>query len=337
MAAVTTSGSGAGKAARKKMSLVKMARRSEFPLRAAPTPKGQTPLPPNVGAGYDTAWARKFPARVVRRMFRDTIGKTVVSYYAKPTIKGLDRLGDLKGAALFASNHQSHADTAVMITSIPEPWCNRLIVGAAADYFFGNQVTSTLSALLVGAIPIDRASVNRRTIDMAVNLMRSGWSMVIYPEGGRSADGWGQEFRPGAAYLARQAGVPVVPVHIRGTFDILRKGRIWPRRSRSVINFGRPISFAGEDNNRRFTRKMQQAVESLADETTSGNWFEARKRSHSDATPSTNGPDAPAWRRRWALTERNTRSVKGDGSNGSGTGDNSTGSTGDSASQWPYV
>ncbi len=319
----------AGKSAHKKMSLVKMARRSEFPLRSAPTPKGQTPLAANVGAGYDTTWARKFPARVVRRMFRDTIGKAVVRYYAKPTIKGLDRLGDLKGPALFASNHQSHADTAVMITSIPEPWCNRLIVGAAADYFFGNQVTSTLSALLVGAIPIERASVNRRTIDMAVNLLRSGWSMVIYPEGGRSADGWGQEFRPGAAYLARQAGVPVVPVHIRGTFDILRKGRIWPQRARSVINFGRPISFASEDNNRRFTRKMQQAVESLADETTSGNWFEARKRSHSDDTPSTGGPDAPIWRRRWALTERST----GDGSGGGG----GARPTDDSASQWPYV
>ena len=341
---------------RKKMSLVRMAKRAEFPLRSAPAPKGQTPLAPNVGANYDTEWARRFPARVTRRMFRDTVGKAVVRYYAKPTIKGLDRLQDLNGAALFASNHQSHADTAVMITSIPEPWCNRLIVGAAADYFFSNQITSTLSALLVGAIPIERASINRRTIDLAVDLLRSGWSMVIYPEGGRSADGWGNEFRPGAAYLARQAGVPVVPVHIRGTFDIMRKGRVWPHRARSVINFGRPLSFASEDNNRRFTRKMQQAVESLADETTSGNWFAARKRSHSNATPSTAGPDAATWRRRWALTDLTNKSIGGKnaggknaggnsaggdsagGSAGGNTGDSAGGSnTGDSRKQWPYV
>ncbi len=305
------------------MSLVKMTRRAEFPLRSAPTPKGQKALPANVGANYDTAWSRRFPARVVRRVFRDTIGKALVRYYATPTIKGLDRLQGLNGPALFVSNHQSHADTAVMITSIPEPWCNRLIVGAAADYFFSNRVTSMMSALFVGAIPIERASINRQTIDMAVKLLRGGWSMVIYPEGGRSADGWGHEFRPGAAYLARQAGVPVVPVHIRGTFDIMRKGRVWPRRARSVINFGRPLYFASEDNNRRFTRKMQQAVEVLADETSSGNWFAARKRSHSDESPSTAGPEAATWRRRWALNEIT---------------DKSTGTTGrDPKQQWPYI
>lgn len=300
------------------MSLVRMAQRTEFPLRSAPTPTGQTPLHSGYGADYDTAWARKFPSRVARRITRDTIGKAIVRYYAQPTVRGLDRLGDLQGSALFAANHQSHADTAVMITSIPEPWCNRLVVGAAADYFFSNRVTSILSALVVGAIPIERASINRRTIDMAVNLLRSGWSMVIYPEGGRSADGWGQEFRPGAAYLARQAGVPVVPVHIRGTFDILRKGRVWPHRARSVINFGRPLDFASEDNNRRFTRKMQQAVENLADETTSGNWFTARRRAHSDTTPAVSGPDGAPWRRRWALTGKNPNA-------------------GDAKRQWPYA
>ena len=105
---------------------------------------------------------------------------------------------------------------------MPAPWRHKAFVAAAADYFFGNRTTGALSALFIGAIPIERTSINRNTIDKAVTLLRSGWSMVIYPEGGRSPDGWGQEFRPGAAFLAKQAGVPVVPVLIRGTFDILR-------------------------------------------------------------------------------------------------------------------
>ncbi|HCB36700.1 MAG TPA: hypothetical protein DEP66_00370, partial [Acidimicrobiaceae bacterium] len=297
---------------RRKMSLVRMTRRAEFPLRAAPTPKGQTPPAPNVGANYDTAWARRFPARVARRVARDMVAGPVVRYYARPAVRGVDRLRELDGSALFVANHQSHADTAVLVTSIPEPWCNRLIVGAAADYFFGNRVTSALSALLVGAIPIERSSVNRSSIDTAVGLLRTGWSMVIYPEGGRSRDGWGQDFRPGAAYLARQAGVPVVPVHIRGTLDILRKGRMWPRRARSVVNFGRPLTFADDDNNRRFTRRMQQAVEALADETTTGNWFAARRRAHAGATPDLGGPDAAPWRRRWALSAEPGRQADAD-------------------------
>lgn len=287
----------------KMASVTRIVRAAEFPLRSGETPKGEIALPANVGSNYDTDWARRFPARVARRVFRETAGRAMVRYYARPTIKGVDRLSELSGPAVFAANHQSHADTAVMITAIPEPWCNRLVVGAAADYFFGNRFSSTVSALFVGAIPIERTSVNRRNIDKAVSLLRSGWSLVIYPEGGRSRDGWGQQFRPGAAFLAKQAGVPVVPVHIRGTFDILRKGRAWPKRSRSVINFGRPLDFADDDNNRRFTRRLQAAVEGLADETATGNWFAARRRLHSAQSPGLSGPSGAPWRRRWTLTE----------------------------------
>ncbi len=315
---------GAKRSQRKRASVTRVMRTTEFPLRAAPTPRGQTPLPANVGANYDTDWARRFPARVARRAARDTVVQTMVRYYAQPTVKGVDRLSELEGPAVFAANHQSHADTAVIATSIPEPWRNRLIVGAASDYFFGNRVTSAISALFVGAIPIERTALNRRTIDKAVTLLRSGWSLVIYPEGGRSRDGWGQQFRPGAAFLAKQAGVPVVPVHIRGTFDILRKGRAWPRRSRSVINFGRPLSFDEGENNRRFTKRLQAAVEGLADETATGNWFAARRRLHSADSPGLEGPTASAWRRRWALTEPAST-------------DGSSDISGASKRRWPYV
>ncbi len=282
---------------------MRFVRGAEFPLRAAATPRGQPPRAIKVGSDYDTDWARRFPARVARRAARDTIARALVRYYAQPTIKGVDRLSELDGPAVFAANHQSHADTAVILTSIPEPWCNRLVVGAAADYFFGNRVSSTISALFVGAIPIERTAPNRRTIAKAVSLLRNGWSLVIYPEGGRSRDGWGQQFRPGAAFLAKQAGVPVVPVHIRGTFNILRKGRAWPRRARSVVNFGRPLSFNEAESSRSFTHRLQAAVEALADETATGNWFAARRRLYSANSPGLGGPQASAWRRRWALTE----------------------------------
>ena len=198
-----------------KASISRVVRKVEFPLKAAETPEGEVPLPSNTGGNYETDWARRYASRLTRRIALSTIGKGVISYYANPTIRGLDRLHDLDGPAIFAANHQSHADTLLMLTSMPPPWKHKAFVGAAADYFFGNRTTAAISALFIGAIPIERTSINRNTIEKAVDLLRNGWSMVIYPEGGRSPDGWGQEFRPGAAFLAKQAGVPVVPVHIR--------------------------------------------------------------------------------------------------------------------------
>ncbi len=140
------------------------------------------------------------------------------------------------------ANHHSHLDTPLLLSSIPEPWRNKMFVGAAADYFFGSPLTSALSALAIGAIPIERSKVSRRGADQAADLIDDGWSLTLFPEGGRSPDGWGQEFRGGAAYLALRCDVPVVPVHIAGTGKILGKGMKYPKPAHTRLTFGHPMA-----------------------------------------------------------------------------------------------
>jgi 1-acyl-sn-glycerol-3-phosphate acyltransferase len=183
---------------------------------------------------------------------------------------------------------------------VPEPWRHRLFVAAAADYFFRTPVTSVLSALVIGAIPIERSRVSRRSADRAADLIDDGWSMLIFPEGGRSPDGWGQPFRAGAAYLALRCEVPVVPVHIEGTGRILRKGKTLPTPSTVGVTFGPPLRPAEDDDARRFAAKIERAVAELADEATT-DWWSARRRAHAGTTPGLTGPEAASWRRAWAL------------------------------------
>ena len=162
---------------------------------------------------------------------------------ARPSAPGIDRLAGLTdGPVIFAPNHHSHLDTPTMLTSIPEPWRYKVFVAAAADYFFKTHVTSAASALALGAIPMDRSKVSRRTADQAADLIEQGWSMLIFPEGGRSPDGWGQPFRGGAAYLSNRCDVPVVPVHLEGTGKILRKGAKRPTPSHVRVTFGTPLA-----------------------------------------------------------------------------------------------
>ena len=125
---------------------------------------------------------------------------------------------------IFAANHHSHVDAGCCCRRSPSRSATRSFVGAAADYFFRTRVSSALAALALNAIPIERTKVTRRSADQAAELIDDGWSMVIFPEGGRSPDGWGQPFRGGAAYLAIRCGVPVVPVHLEGTGRILPQG-----------------------------------------------------------------------------------------------------------------
>lgn len=285
--------------------------RLPFPWSAPPTPRGVEPLPrpPRTGADYDTDWARRPLARVVRAAVVEAVARPAVAVLARPDRRGLDRLDRLAadgGPVIFAANHHSHLDTPLLITSIPEPWRHRLFVGAAADYFFRTRATSALSALALGAVPIERTKVARRSADRAAALIEEGWSMLIFPEGGRSPDGWGQPFRGGAAYLALRCGVPVVPVHIDGTGRILRKGQKLPRPATTRVTFGAPLVPEEGTDSRRFAARIEQAVAQLADEVTT-DWWSARRRAHAGTTPPLSGPDAPAWRRAWALGDPDRR------------------------------
>jgi 1-acyl-sn-glycerol-3-phosphate acyltransferase len=280
-------------------------RRLPFPLRA-PTlpdtverPKAKSTL----GADYQTGWARRYPARVARVLLLQGIVKPVLQALASPTINGLDRLEDLDGPAIFAANHHSHLDTPLVLSSVPEPWRHHMFIVAAADYFFGNRVTAPLSALVIGAIPMERNKVGRKSADDAAELLGDGWSMLIFPEGGRSPDGWGQPFRGGAAYLALRCGVPVVPIHVEGTGRILRKGRSVPTPSPTTITFGRPLRPVEGEDSRRFAARIETEVAALADEDAT-DWWQARRRAHAGASPSLQGPELGAWRRTWALGER---------------------------------
>ena len=178
----------------------------------------------NLGIDYDTAWTRTPAARAFRRGFQNGVSAPITRLVARPTIYGDEHLGSLNGPVIFAANHTSHLDTGIVLAALPERFRDKCVVAAAADYFFDRPWKAVLSSLLLGAIPVERGRVNRQSADIAAELLGSGWSLVIFPEGGRSTDGWGQEFRGGAAYLAKRCSVPVVPIHLKGVRPIFPKG-----------------------------------------------------------------------------------------------------------------
>jgi 1-acyl-sn-glycerol-3-phosphate acyltransferase len=282
-----------------------LVRRLPFPLAPPTPPNGVEPKrePSKVGADYDTEWARSYPARAARVLIVEGAVRPAMEALASPEVHGLDRLGGLEGPVVFASNHHSHVDTPLLLSVIPEPWRHHLFIGAAADYFFGNRVTSALSALVIGAIPIERTKVTRNSADQAAELIDGGWSMLIFPEGGRSPDGWGQPFRGGAAYLSLRCEVPVVPVHVEGTGRILRKGHRVPRPTPTKVTFGAPLRADDDEDSRRFAVRIERSVAELADEAGT-DWWSARRRAATGDTPPLQGPSSGAWRRTWTLGDR---------------------------------
>src|SRR5207253_5536193 len=186
--------------------------------------------------------------------------------------------------------------------SLPERFRHRSVVAAAADYFFEDRVRSALSALAMNAIPIDRLRVSRRSADLSASLVEDGWSLVIYPEGGRSPDGWGQEFKGGAAYLSSRTGASVVPMFIDGSGAIYGKGMKRPRPGKTKVVFGSPLQPIEGESTRRFNARIEAAVTTLGDEALTDFWT-SRQRRAAGSSPKLTGPDYNGWRRQWALAE----------------------------------
>lgn len=286
------------------------ARRAPFPLSKPTWPGGveRLPLERKTGMDFDTAWARRYPARVARAALVDDVFAPVIKVMASPRVSGVDRLASVADdePVVFAANHHSHFDTTVLLTAIPARLRHRVVVAAASDYFFDNRVKGALWALAIGAFPIERTKVSRRAADNAAALLDEGWSLMIFPEGGRSPHGWGQPFRAGAAYLAIRCDRAVVPVHLEGTRRVMRKGAKLPTPSTVHVTFGRPMRAGEGEDAREFAVRIEGEVAALADEQAS-DWWQARRRAAAGATPPLTGPDAGAWRRTWALGEGRRR------------------------------
>ena len=299
-----------------------------FPF-SAPTWPGGVPRPPvekTLGVDYDSDWARRYPARVARSVVQDLVADPLVRAVARPSVSGLDRIAHLDEPVIFAANHASHVDAPLLVSVIPSRWRDDLFVAGAADYFFDTRVKATAFAFLLNAVPIERQRVSRDSLERVEELLDDGWSLLIFPEGGRSVDGWGQPHNAGAAWLAYRSGRPVVPVYVSGTRKILPKGgtRIQPGRTR--VTFGRPLragtggplragtggplragtggplraGTGGSAAARELAGEMEREIAALADEQTT-DWWTARRRAAARTTPSLTGPDAGAWRRSWAL------------------------------------
>lgn len=251
---------------------------------------------------FPSDWSRRRPAMAAREVAQKGGLEPLFRSQVRTRVEGLDVLDRIDGPVIFAANHASHLDTPLILLSLPDEWRRRTAVAAAADYFFDTWWRAVGSSLLFNTFPIDRRGGAMATTPGEV--LADGWSLVIFPEGTRSQDGWMGKFRMGAAFLSHEFGVPVVPVAHRGTFAAMPRGAGWPSAGRRqlTIRFGEPLQPAEGESVREFAPRIKDAVAQLLDEDSS-TWWESKQRAASGATPDPSGPEVAQWRRVWAQSE----------------------------------
>ena len=252
---------------------------------------------------FPTDWARSRPMKAARAVFHRFVLKPVTFNEVDVEVLGLENLDLVDGPVIFFSNHSSHLDASLLVSSLPPEWRAKVAVGAAKDYFFDKWWFSIATAFVYNAFPVDRAR-GRGTISTARRLLDEDYSLIVFPEGTRSRDGWMSRFRHGAARLAVDAQVQVVPIGIRGANAAMPTGRSWPKPGRLPVNirFGPALTPEEGEDHRSLSRRMTQSVAQLLDEDRT-TWFEAAQRASRDETPIPRGPDGPKWLRMWEGTK----------------------------------
>jgi 1-acyl-sn-glycerol-3-phosphate acyltransferase len=204
------------------------------------------------GGGADASWARSAPAVAVREVLLFGVLGPLIDLYTRPSILGREHLDAIDPPAIFVANHSSHIDTPAILRALPTAWRRRTAVAAAADYFYRIPLIAHAVSLAFNTVAVQRkgGGVVPDAASQVGRLIQEGWSLLVFAEGTRSRDGTIGRLRSGAAVLAAEEGLVIVPVHVSGTHAVMPPGRRWMRRSRGrfagprhpiAIHFGPPV------------------------------------------------------------------------------------------------
>jgi long-chain acyl-CoA synthetase len=155
-------------------------------------------------------------------------------------VTGSDVLRRLKPPYLICPNHQSYIDPFLVCSILPRSALGLILHVGASRYFTG--LAKSQLARLINVVPIDPDKHLLRAMRAGAAIMREGRILNVYPEGRRSFDGKLGVFKKGAAILATELNVPIVPVTLDGTYQIWPRGSSRIRFAKVTIAFGEPIA-----------------------------------------------------------------------------------------------
>ncbi len=178
-------------------------------------------------------------------------------------VEGLEKISR-DGSYVFVSNHLSYMDTPVVLANIPVQFRFLAKRGLFQIPFLGWHLARA------GHIQVPRgdARAGVKTMNRAAEVVRTcGISLIIFPEGGRSRDGELGSFKEGAAFIAIRAGVPMVPMCLQGTREVLPFGSGTVRSGEVIMRIGDPIptSQATDRDRARLTAEVRHRIVELLD------------------------------------------------------------------------
>jgi long-chain acyl-CoA synthetase len=223
-------------------------------------------------------WAMRFPMTWLRPIVYHLFLYPLTVIMCRVRVIGAERLAKVKGPALLISNHVTDADAGLILSALPWRWRLSLAIAMSGEYlrdwryppagrgFFARvkgKAAYALGAALFNVFSLPRESGFRQSFAYAGEAVDHGWSILIFPEGAETKDGKLQPFKAGIGLLASELNIPVIPIMLRGLFDLKQRRQYFVRPGTVSITFGDPIEFSRDTTPSEITRTLECTLKSL--------------------------------------------------------------------------
>ena len=197
---------------------------------------------------------------------------------AAPRVKGRENLRGLRGPVLVVSNHVTYIDIGWILAALPARFRHHLATAMDGERLskmrrppkemnFLQRIVKRLNYFLVvglfNVFPLPRESGFRRSFSFVGDLADRDWSILIFPEGIITPDGQLLPFEAGIGLLAAQLGLPVVPIHLAGLFDLRQAERRTARPGHIRVTIGAPVRFTPDQDPNEIAGEIRRRVAEL--------------------------------------------------------------------------
>jgi long-chain acyl-CoA synthetase len=226
-------------------------------------------------------WAQREPTRWLRLAVYYALVWPATQILGHPKIVGRENLKDVGGPVLVVSNHVTRrADMGLILAALPLRFRHQLATAMGGeslqrmrrpprDWFFAKrwayQIGYWLVILLFNVFPLPQLSGFRESFRYAGESVDRGYSVLVFPEGevNKTETGEMAPFQSGIGLLAKNLGIPIVPVRLDGVWQMKRQGRRLARIGEIIVRVGAPIMFSHGVPPDEIARSLESAVRSL--------------------------------------------------------------------------
>ena len=216
-------------------------------------------------------WTNSGFCRGLRRDWDAVFHGPLLRSFATLEVRGLEQLDELQGPVFFVANHLSYLDQPAVMFALPPGLRYNTATAAWEEFFFGDyhglgrwlrRLSYQYGTLFFNLFPLPQSQGFSGALRFMGRLADAGVNILIFPEGEHSRNGKLLPFQMGLGIMVKELGIPVVPIKVSGTDQVLPHGASWPKPGKVTVSFGKPLHFRNEEA-AQIVELTRRAVEDL--------------------------------------------------------------------------